>query len=119
LPIATVALLMSGLVSAAVAGSTQAEIEHLKNYLASSGCTYVRNGREHDSAEAVEHIEKKARYFDDEIDSAESFIEFSATKSTMSGKPYTIRCPGEPEQASSAWLLEELQRYRRSAASEQ
>jgi hypothetical protein len=46
------------------------------------------------------------------VDSAESFIKYNATKSTMSGQPYTIICPGEPEQASSTWLLEELQRYR-------
>ena len=78
----------------------------------------MRNGREHDSAEAVEHIRRKYRHFDDEIDSAESFIEYSATRSTMSGKPYSIRCPGEAEQPSASWLLEELARYRRQRAAE-
>ena len=96
----------------AEASAIREEIDHLINYLAQSGCTYLRNGSEYDSAEAVEHITRKYRYFHDEIDSAETFIKYSATKSTLTGQHYSIRCPGEPERSSSAWLLHELQHYR-------
>jgi hypothetical protein len=91
------------------------EIDHLLQYLSESGCNYVRNSAEHSAQQAVEHIRKKYRYYEDEIDSTERFIELSASRSTISGKPYTIRCPGLPEQDSNAWLNAELERYRRSS----
>ena len=105
-----VVLLASGM---AFADAAQEEIDHLITYLSGSGCTYIRNGKEHTALEAVEHINRKYDYFRDDIDSAETFVELSASKSTITGKPYSIRCPGEAEQSSAAWLLEELGRYRR------
>ena len=88
------------------------EIEHLLRYLSESGCLYVRNGSEHTAQEAVAHIRKKADYYEDDIGSTERFIELSASRSTISRKAYTIRCPGLPEQDSNAWLSAELKRYR-------
>jgi len=95
-----------------MAADTQTEIDHLLTYLTESGCTYVRNGSEHSASEAVEHILKKYRYFEDDIDTTEQFIELSASESTFTGRDYLIRCPGQPEQPSRDWLLAELQRYR-------
>ena len=79
-----------------------------------SGCTYIRNGKKYTALEAVEHINRKYDYFHDDIDSAETFVELSAAKSTISGKPYSIKCLGKAEQSSASWLLEELGRYRQS-----
>lgn len=90
----------------------QAEIDHLLQYLSESGCTYLRNGSEHSARDAVAHIRKKADYYEDDIDSTERFIELSASRSTLSGKSYVIRCPGLPEQDSNAWLSAELNRFR-------
>ncbi len=106
-----VILLASGM---AFADTVQEEIDHLITYLSDSGCTYIRNGMEYTALEAVEHINRKYDYFHDDIDSAETFVELSASKSTMSGKPYSIKCPGKVEQSSASWLLEELGRYRQS-----
>jgi hypothetical protein len=92
------------------------EIAHLLDFVASSGCVFVRNGDRHSPQDAVKHIRKKADYFEDDIDSAEQFIELSASKSTMSRKPYTIECPGQPEAASRDWLLQELQNFRQQQA---
>ena len=105
-------LIVMGLQAAAI--PMPREIEHLLQYLSDSGCQYVRNGTEHSAQDAVAHIRKKARYFADDIDSTERFIELSASKSTLSGKSYSIRCPGQPEQSSNAWLNAELKRYRRT-----
>jgi hypothetical protein len=88
------------------------EVEHLLQYLSQSGCRYLRNNSEYTAEEAVAHIRKKYRYYQDEIDSTERFIELSASRSSISGKAYTIRCPGLPAQDSNAWLSKELQRYR-------
>ncbi|MBL4796155.1 MAG: DUF5329 family protein [Oleispira sp.] len=95
-----------------VVASTQDEIDHLLNFVASTDCKYERNGTLHSGAEAVEHINNKYDYYSDDITSTEDFIEYSATKSKMSGKYYKIHCKGAPVIKSQDWLLTELQAYR-------
>ncbi|WP_444925909.1 DUF5329 family protein [Microbulbifer sp. TRSA002] len=90
------------------------EINHLIEFVSTSECTFIRNDSEHTSQEAVEHMEKKYKYFSNKIDSAEDFIRLSATKSTFSGKPYHIQCTDKPKEVSQQWLLDELARYRDS-----
>ena len=111
-------LIFAGLffVGTAIA-DTQQEINHLLDFVASTTCQYERNGSVYDGARAVKHINRKYEYFKDEINSAEDFIKYSATKSTMSGKHYKIHCSNAPVQNSSDWLLDELKRYRESKAS--
>lgn len=94
----------------------QEETAYLLDAVANSGCIFDRNGKRHQPAEAVRHIQRKADYFEDEIDSAERFIELSASRSTMSRKPYYIECPGEPRVESSEWLLRKLSDYRQGKA---
>jgi hypothetical protein len=105
-------VLFSLLASDAYAAPLQDEIDHLLQYLSESGCSYMRNGSEHTAQDAVAHIRKKANYYKNDIDSTERFIELSASRSTISGKSYTIRCPGLPAQDANAWLSAELNRYR-------
>jgi hypothetical protein len=91
------------------------EINHLITYISDSGCTFIRNGNAYSSAEAVAHINKKYAYFKADIDSAEKFIELSATQSTLTGKKYTLKCPGKEVVESRKWLLEELRAFRSRA----
>ncbi|QBG37793.1 hypothetical protein EMK97_10065 [Litorilituus sediminis] len=93
---------------------SQSEINHLLAFVAQTSCTYERNGSFHNGREAVAHIKKKYRYFADDIKSAEDFIHYSASKSTFSGKHYTIHCPEQKPIKSQTWLLNELTRYRHS-----
>jgi len=93
-------------------GDYHKEIEHLLNYVKTTKCTYIRNGEPYQGPKAVSHIQRKYNYFKDDIHSTEDFIRLSATKSTMSGRKYQIKCPGQPEMESKKWLLEELSRYR-------
>lgn len=103
-------------VPSAFAGDLQAtkiqEIQHLIKFVSESGCSFIRNGNEHTPKEAVEHINKKYEYFKDEIDSAEKFIELSATQSTITKKKYVIKCPGKEVIENQKWLLEELNNLR-------
>ena len=89
------------------------EINHLLNYVKSTECTYIRNGDSYKGPKAESHIQRKYDYYKDDISSAEDFIRLSATKSTMSGSTYHIKCPGQPEVESGRWLLDELARYRK------
>lgn len=89
-----------------------AEIEHLMTFIANSRCIINRNGTDYPAEKGIEHIQNKYDYFRNDINSSEEFIEYSATKSTMSGKYYTVTCPGKQTVKTQDWLLNELKRFR-------
>lgn len=89
----------------------QSEINHLLNYIEKSSCSFIRNGSAHSGPDARDHIVKKYNYFKDRINSTEQFIEYAATKSTMSGKRYKVLCDSK-EYLTAQWLNDELQKYR-------
>lgn len=90
------------------------EIAHLIAYLSASGCSFQRNGRWHEAAEAAKHIGRKYDYLlkRDLVASSEEFIARAASESSLSSKPYQVRCGGTAPVASAAWLTAELARYR-------
>ena len=109
-------LLAAGVPSWAVAPSTAArtEIEHLLAFVAKSGCQFNRNNTWYPAPEASAHLAKKERYLEEhgQIASAEDFVAKAATKSSMTGRPYSVRCGSEPAIASDEWLMAELVRFR-------
>jgi hypothetical protein len=111
-----VTLLTAGASSWAAAPSTaaRAEIEQLLAFVASSGCQFNRNNTWYAAPEASAHLAKKERYLEEhgQIATAEDFIAKAATKSSMTGKPYTVRCGSEPAIACDEWLMAELRRSR-------
>jgi hypothetical protein len=111
-----VTLLTAGAYSWAAAppAAARAEIERLLAFVANSGCQFNRNGTWYPAPEASAHLADKERYLAErgQITSAEDFIAKAATKSSMTGKPYTVRCGSEPVIASDEWLTAELRRFR-------
>jgi hypothetical protein len=99
-----------------VPARTQAEIDHLFEYIAKSGCQFNRNGSWHDMVAARTHVNTKYEWLRErgKIDSAESFIDNAASRSSFSGKDYLVQCPGQPAVASGDWLKAELARYRQA-----
>jgi hypothetical protein len=87
------------------------EITSLLNFIEQSKCTFIRNGRQYDSLTSRQHIEKKYNYFNKRITTTEEFIQYSATKSSITGKPYKVICNGVVMD-SSDWLRAELDRLR-------
>ena len=110
--IVLISLFVSSGVLADVPSTQINEVSHLLNYVKNSNCTINRNGSEYKGEKALKHIEKKYNYFRDDIKSTEDFIEYSATKSTMSGKAYIVICPDKNPVKTQLWLLDELKRYR-------
>ncbi|GAA6136015.1 YfeK family protein [Oceaniserpentilla sp. 4NH20-0058] len=94
------------------------EIQHLLTFVKNTQCSYIRNGTQHTGKDAVEHIKKKYDYFADDIETTEDFIRLSATKSTISGKPYRVICDGKTT-SSANWLLNELAAFRQSQGTTQ
>ena len=87
------------------------EINHLLNYIGSSGCIFIRNNSRHNSEQAVHHIEKKYNYLKNRIKKTEDFIDGAASRSSVTGRPYMIIC-GNIEMKTADWLRAELVRYR-------
>ena len=105
-------VLFSAVAHADVSGSQLDEVNHLLNFVKNSQCVMTRNGDEHSGAEGLKHIQRKYDYFRDKISSTEEFIEYSASKSTMSKKYYTVSCDGKTSIKTQDWLLEELKQFR-------
>ena len=93
---------------------TKKEILHLFRYLENSNCEFYRNGFWYNASRAKKHIEKKYRYLAKRglINSTEQFIDRAASKSSMSGKSYLVKCGDSKAVPSSSWFTEELKRYR-------
>ena len=109
-------LLVAGLTALPAVGSDrdwQEEVTHLLDYIAHSSCTFIRNDKVYDGAQARDHINRKYEHVKNRISSAEQFITYAASKSSITGKLYRVTC-GEATIPSSAWLEEELHSYRGS-----
>jgi hypothetical protein len=94
--------------------TVRTEIDYLLQYIQTSGCSFYRNGSWYDSARATAHLQSKYDYLAarQSIGSAEDFIDKAATKSSLSGKPYKIRCGTDREVESGPWLRQALAQYR-------
>lgn len=94
------------------------EIAHLFSYLQTSGCQFNRNGSWHGAQEAADHLNAKYQYLlgKNMISSTEDFIASAATRSSMSGQPYLVKCGDAAPVESAGWFLAELGRERKSAA---
>jgi Family of unknown function (DUF5329) len=80
-------------------------VENLK------GAKFVRNGSEHNGKEASEHLRMKLKNAGDRIRTADDFIRFCASRSSVSGKPYTIRSFDGKTITSEEYFREKLKEY--------
>jgi hypothetical protein len=99
--------------------AAQAEVEYLLSAVASSGCEFYRNGEWFDSHGASAHLRDKYNALAalGRSVTAMDFIDEAATKSSLSGRPYLMRCAGGEPVPTNRWLREVLERYRRCASS--
>lgn len=110
---AVVALATSSAAHASPDAIAQNEIDHLLRYISRSSCTFVRNGDEYPAAKASDHLAMKYRFVGSRISTADDFIKYLATGSSVSGEPYHVKC-GNVDALSGPWLTAELLRYRQT-----
>lgn len=91
------------------------EVSHLINAVSESGCSFVRNDKEHTASEAVGHLQMKAKRGRRYYDTADEFIDRIASKSSWSGKSYMIQCDGKPAVRAADWFNRVLTEYRGSS----
>jgi hypothetical protein len=114
-PLILLALCASSLaIAGPVPAPVRAEIDALLSSLASSGCEFNRNGSWHNAPQARTHLLRKLEYLEGKsaVKTTEDFIQLAASSSSMSGKPYQVRCPGNKSVESRNWLLAQLKLVR-------
>jgi hypothetical protein len=94
--------------------NAEKEILHLFGYLENANCEFNRNGSWHSPYEAAKHLERKYRYLVKKglINSAEQFIDRAASRSSLSGESYLVRCGDSSPIKSSDWFTDELNNFR-------
>ena len=115
-----VALLLGGLpwvCAAQLSPAAKQEIHGLLHAVGSSGCEFIRGGTPHAGAKAQTHLFLKYEYLEarDQLKSAEDFIAKAATRSSMSGEAYAMRCGDAPPQRCDEWLMTRLKAMRQTS----
>lgn len=109
-----IALVMCMLSQVATSATMDEEIDALLNAVATSDCTFIRNGKEYNVEDAVSHLQLKRKNGSRYFKTTEDFIKRIASKSSFSGKPYKIRCGDEPEVTAFDWFSAQLTEIRMS-----
>ena len=108
------ALTLLPAVHAAPSPVAEIEINHLLGLIEQSGCEFFRNGTWYDAQRAQAHLRAKydALAASNQIKTAEDFIEKAASHSSISGRPYQIKCGSGTAMSTGQWFSEALARYR-------
>ncbi|MGD1976643.1 MAG: DUF5329 family protein [Gammaproteobacteria bacterium] len=97
--------------SSTLSPQVREQIDYLLHRVEDSGYIFVRNGTEHDSAEAAQHMRRKFEHFLDkgDIASVDDFIDLAGTQSLITRRKYMVRLPDGTELPTAQWLRAELE----------
>jgi len=103
-----------GTAAAAPPPAVKVEIDYLLQYVEESRCEFYRNGSWYTASRARAHLQLKYDHLlaRDRVASAEDFIDRAATRSSMSGQPYRVRCADGIVHDAGDWFSDALARYR-------
>ncbi len=76
------------------------------------GAAFIRNGTEHDARSAAEHLRLKLRRAGERVKTAEDFIKYCGSKSSLSGKPYKIRFRDGTLMETEAFFRDKLKTFK-------
>ena len=84
-------------------------IEYLLAVVASlHDAQFIRNGKAYDNQAAANHLRTKLRAAGPRVKTAEDFIRYCASESSISGKPYEIRFADGRVSLSADFLRQKL-----------
>jgi len=90
----------------------QQRIDYLIQSLSSlQGAVFIRNGSEYDAAAAREHLQRKLNAAGERVTSAEEFIQYCASESSMTHQPYQIRFADGTITTSASYFRNELKKF--------
>ena len=104
-------LLAASLAAAQPVGAEAQRVERLIGAVAAQQqMQFVRNGRSYTPAEAARFLREKLRARGEEVRTAEDFIERIASRSSTSGRGYSVRHADGREVPAAEFLRTELAR---------
>ncbi len=107
--IAALLLVAAAAWAADVAPAERARIDYLLQVIGSMhDAKFIRNGQAYDSADAVAHLRTKLRAAASRVHSAEDFIRYCASESSVTGTPYEIRFADGHVVRSADFLTQKL-----------
>jgi uncharacterized protein DUF5329 len=83
------------------------------------GITFIRNGEQHDSAAAAQHLRRKYQSAGKKQMTARQFIDELASRSSTSGEEYRIKLLDGREVSSQKWLSQQLEEIEANAPASQ
>ena len=90
----------------------KAKIEYLISSIGElKGAKFIRNGSEHDTQATVAHLRRKLKAAGTRITTVEQFIEYIASKSSLSGEPYTIKMTDGTVMKSEVFFRNKLKSF--------
>jgi hypothetical protein len=88
------------------------KIEYLIASVASlADARFIRNGTAYDAKAAADHLRLKLKMAGSRVQSAEDFITYCASVSSVSGAPYLIRFADGREMTTASFLRSKLKSY--------
>jgi hypothetical protein len=90
----------------------QARIDFLLHRVeTSTGITFIRNGAEHDARAAAAHLREKLGYVGGRITTAEDFIKYCASESSLTHQKYKIRLADKSVVDAADYFRAELRKF--------
>jgi hypothetical protein len=88
--------------------SEHAKIVYLLKTIGSSDLVFICNGDEYTGEEAMDHLQEKMNAAGGRIFTAEDFINYIASESSMTGIPYYVQLPDGTQIEAGIWLRNKL-----------
>jgi len=74
----------------------------------SSDLVFIREGGEYSGKEAKAHLQTKLAFAGWRVHTAEDFITYIASKSSINGRPYYVRLTDGTQMEAETWLRSKL-----------
>lgn len=109
----------AGLVARAQAAPSPAEQQRIESLIrfveGQPGIRFVRNDTAYTPAQAGKFLRGKLESMGSKVETARQFIDQIATRSSTSGKPYTVQLPDGRSVPAAQFLGDELARIERGS----
>ena len=90
----------------------QARIDFLLHRVETSiGLTFLRNGAEHDAHAAAAHLREKLGYAGGRVATAEDFIKYCASESSLTHQKYKVRLADKSILDAADYFRAELRKF--------
>ena len=77
----------------------------------SHGLKFIRNGREYDGVAAAKHLRAKLAYAGERVKTAEDFVKYCASESSMTHQKYKISAANGTMTDAATYLQERLREF--------